>query len=70
MLDWSEMWFARFAFDLVAMLQGTYDGRLSSFYGFGSSWGEIARRSKREDSCGAPTEPPNPGMQPTPAGES
>lgn len=50
MLDWSEMGFARFAFDLVAMLQGTFDGRLSSFYGFGSSWGEMVKQSKSRDS--------------------
>jgi hypothetical protein len=38
LLTRQEANFARFAFDLVAMLQGTYEpGRLSSFYGFGDS---------------------------------
>jgi hypothetical protein len=38
MAMWSESGFARFAFDLVAIMQGTYDaGRVSSFHGFGSS---------------------------------
>lgn len=42
MLRWSESEFAKFAFDLVAMLQGTYQvGRLSSFYGMGSSFHEL-----------------------------
>ena len=36
-LGWSQVEFARFAFDLVAALNGTYDvGRLSSFHGL--SW--------------------------------
>jgi hypothetical protein len=42
MIKWSESEFAKFAFDLVAMLQGTYQlGRLSSFYGMGSSFHEL-----------------------------
>jgi len=42
MISWSESAFAQFAFDLVAMLQGTYEvGRLSSFYGMGSSFHEM-----------------------------
>jgi hypothetical protein len=36
MLQWSEAEFARFAFDLVALLNNTYDRRLSSFHGM--SW--------------------------------
>jgi hypothetical protein len=28
---WSETDFAEFAFDLLAMMRGTYDGRRSSF---------------------------------------
>jgi hypothetical protein len=41
-LRWSESEFAQFAFDLVAMLQGTYQvGLLSSFYGMGSSFQEL-----------------------------
>lgn len=32
-LKWTEFEFAQFAFDLIAMIQGTYEvGRLSSFY--------------------------------------
>jgi len=39
MLTWSNVEFARFAFDIVAALNGTYDvGRLSSFHGI--SWVE------------------------------
>ena len=42
MISWSESAFAQFAFDLVAMLQGTYEvGRLSNFYGMGSSFHEM-----------------------------
>jgi hypothetical protein len=42
MIRWSESEFAQFAFDLIAMLQGTYvAGRLSSFYGMGSSFHEM-----------------------------
>jgi hypothetical protein len=42
MLKWSESAFSQFAFDLVAMLEGTYDpGRISSFYGMGSSFAEL-----------------------------
>jgi hypothetical protein len=38
MLLWSEVAFSQFAFDLVAIMQGTYEvGRLSSFYGIGTS---------------------------------
>lgn len=38
MLMWSESGFAQFAFDMLAMMRGTYEiGRLSSFYGMGSS---------------------------------
>jgi hypothetical protein len=36
-LSWAEMHFSQFAFDLIAMMQGTYDGRLSSFCGVGYS---------------------------------
>jgi hypothetical protein len=40
MIKWSES--AQFAFDVVAMLRGTYEmGRLSSFYGMGSSFHEM-----------------------------
>jgi len=43
-LTWSEHEFARFAFDLVVLLQGTYEaGRVSSFYGMGSSFMELMR---------------------------
>jgi hypothetical protein len=38
MLLWSEVAFSQFAFDLVAIMQVTYEvGRLSSFYGIGTS---------------------------------
>ena len=34
---WSDVFFSLFAFDLLAMLNGTYDAnRISSFHGFGS----------------------------------
>lgn len=39
MLTWSEMNFSQFGFDIIAMMQGTYEvGRLSSFHGIGSSY--------------------------------
>ena len=42
-LTWEEPNFAKFAFDLIAMMQGTYEvGRMSSFYGFGVSDFEIS----------------------------
>jgi len=38
MLMWGESNFSQFGFDLIAMMQGTYEvGRLSSFHGMGSS---------------------------------
>lgn len=38
MLNWSETNFSEFSFDIVALLNGSYQfGRLSSFYGFGTS---------------------------------
>lgn len=38
MLTWSEMDFAKFGFDVLAMIQGTYDPRsVSSFHGMGTS---------------------------------
>ncbi len=38
MLLWTEPAFAQFAFDVLALIQGTYEvGRLSSFHGMGSS---------------------------------
>jgi len=38
MLMWSEFHFSQFGFDLIAMMQGTYEvGRISSFHGMGSS---------------------------------
>lgn len=38
MLSWTEMNFSQFSFDLVALLNGSFEiGRLSSFYGFGTS---------------------------------
>jgi hypothetical protein len=36
MLMWSEAYFSQFGFDLIAMMQGTYEaGRVSSFHGMG-----------------------------------
>ncbi len=44
MISWSEAGFAQFAFDLLAMLQGTFrPGYVSSFYGVGSSYMEMMR---------------------------
>jgi len=38
MLNWGEPFFAQFAFDLIAMMAGTYQvGMLSSFHGMGAS---------------------------------
>jgi hypothetical protein len=36
-ISWGESNFAQYAFDLVALLNSTYDSRLSSFHGFGAS---------------------------------
>lgn len=46
MLNWAESNFARFAFDLIATMRGTRDRRLSSFYGFGSSFLELKKGSR------------------------
>jgi hypothetical protein len=36
MLMWAEPNFSRFGFDLIAMMQGTYEpGKVSSFHGMG-----------------------------------
>ena len=38
-LTWSETNFAEFAFDLLAMMRGAYDGRRSSYHGYDfSEW--------------------------------
>lgn len=38
MLTWTEYYFSEFSFNLIAMMQGTYEaGRLSSFHGIGTS---------------------------------
>lgn len=38
MLMWAEPYFSQFGFDLISMMQGMYEiGRLSSFYGMGTS---------------------------------
>ena len=43
---WSASGFARFAFDLVAIMQGTYDSsRFSSFHGFGNSGYDLLRHN-------------------------
>lgn len=46
MLQWMEPNFSGFAFDIVALLNGTYEqGRVSSFQAFGTSeWAEAAAR--------------------------
>jgi len=43
MLMWMELAFSQFGFDLIAIMQGKYElGRLSSFYGMGTSdWEKI-----------------------------
>ena len=51
LLHWSEGAFSQFAFDLLAMLQGTYRaGYASSFYGLGSSFDELMRMWVRNGS--------------------
>jgi len=43
-IRWSEFEFSKFAFDLIAMMQGHYDpAQLSSYYGLGSDFGELMR---------------------------
>ena len=45
-IRWSETEFSRFAFDIVALMNGTYHpGRVSSFYGFGNSFAEMMREA-------------------------
>jgi hypothetical protein len=49
MLHWSEMGFAQFGFDLIALMRGTYEaGRLSSWHGFGSAHLEEVRAKNAE----------------------
>ena len=50
MLMWSEPNFSGFAFDLVALLNGTFEiGRLSSFHAFGTSqWAEAKKKEQEE----------------------
>ena len=44
MLQWSESVFAEFAFDLLAMLRGTFKpGEGSSFYGSGGTFADVMR---------------------------
>jgi hypothetical protein len=56
MLMWAEPNFAQFSFDLIARLQETYEpGRLSSFYGMGTTeWAE-AKKKKAEQVAGEST---------------
>jgi hypothetical protein len=50
MIQWSEAGFAQFAFDLLAMLQGTFrPGYISSLYGMGSSFTELIRDVGRDE---------------------
>lgn len=48
MLLWSEPNFSQYAFDLVALMNGTYQvGRLSSFHGLGTTeWAEAREKEK------------------------
>jgi hypothetical protein len=57
MLMWAEPNFAQFSFDLIARLQGTHEpGRLSSFYGIGTTeWAEEAKRKRAEQVAGDST---------------
>ena len=57
-INWAEFHFAQFAFDLIAMIQGTYQpGRISSFHGIGSSFLELKRAVAK------PHSPPTPGWR-------
>jgi hypothetical protein len=48
-LTWMEPEFANFGFDLIAMMQGTYEvGRLSSWYGMGTTEWEAAKRQSHD----------------------
>lgn len=51
MLMWSEPNFSRYAFDLVALLNGTFEvGRLSSFHAMGTTeWAEAKKKEQQED---------------------
>jgi hypothetical protein len=43
-VKWREFEFSQFAFDVIALMKGTYQpGRLSSFYGVGNSFAEMTR---------------------------
>ena len=54
-INWAEFHFAKFAFDLIAMIQGTYQpNRLSSFYGLGSSFLELKTSSPAASASGSP----------------
>ncbi len=48
-LRWSDREFTQFGFDLIAMMQGTYDGRVSSFYALGVSSGELSSSSRNQN---------------------
>lgn len=48
-INWMEADFARFGFDLIARMQGTYQpGILSSFYGMGSSYTELMKLAQTQ----------------------
>jgi len=48
LITWLEAGFAQFAFDIVAMLNGTYrPGYVSSFFGMGTTAFEIAEKMKK-----------------------
>jgi hypothetical protein len=47
-IEWMESAFSRFAFDLIARMQGSYrPGRISSFYGLGSEVAELMKLTQR-----------------------
>lgn len=51
MLLWSEMYFSKFAFDLIAKLNGTFEiGKVSSYHGFGTSvWSEAVKQFQKQN---------------------
>jgi hypothetical protein len=52
-IEWMEWAFARFAFDLIARMQGTYQpGKISSFYGLGSGVAELMKLTQRHSHGG------------------
>ena len=49
MLMWGESDFSQFGFDIIAMMQGTYEvGKISSFHGMGTSEAEQRQVNPRD----------------------